>query len=552
MKINCPKCSRPFQVAEDNLTEEGIRIRCSSCGSVIRLKGKKKAPPQVAPGGPKPDAWFAVIGGERVGPFGPKALAELVAKGKLNNDSLLWKKGLPAWAKAATVPELAGLFVPEPLAPPPAFVPAPPPVPTPTAISGPKPTAGAVDEYLSDESTEDTGEVLFFPGDEEARPARPGANNDDSGSWHKAPPPAKALTEDSTEAFFKAHSDHHEPLPAYTDEIELGEPSVEPVSLEDETHKGARETLRDFSVMAKLSSRSRRRHVFIASGLGLLCVAALAVVTIFGDKIEFTGKQRELEWEGAKDFYGKPRASRPVDDLPQAPTEEGPAPTSADDKIEVLPDLDQDLSIELAVGDVDGISKEQLKRRFRETAADRSDKEGPVRPRVRGGDEWGSGGAGTRDEEEKVGDLLDKQEARREIVPEAAPVPKAKTPRNGSAEVAPSSDFLSRGGIVEERVAAEIKERKSDGTLWQTAVRNNIIRKINAERKRLQVCADSAGASSGVRIILSLSQEGQITDINPAEGGAQFRACLDPILKGWKAGRRIPKAVKLPVKLHFE
>jgi hypothetical protein len=105
---------------------------------------------------------------------------------------------------------------------------------------------------------------------------------------------------------------------------------------------------------------------------------------------------------------------------------------------------------------------------------------------------------------------------------------------------------------VEERVAAEVKERKSDGNLWQTAVRNNIIRKINAERKRLQACADSAGASSGVRIILSLSKEGQITAIDPSEGGAQFKACLEPILGGWKAGRRIPKAVKLPVKLHFE
>jgi hypothetical protein len=395
---------------------------------------------------------------------------------------------------------------------------------------------------LDEESTEDTGEVMFFPGDEEAKPARPRSNAEDSGSWHQAPPPAKALSEDSTEAFFSASSEAPSQPHFHSEEIELGEPTVEPISLEDGVHKGARETLRDFSVMARLSSRSRRRNVFVASGLGLLCVAALAVVTVFGDKIEFTGKQRELEWDGAKDFYGKPQTAKPKAQ-PEGPAQESPV-NRAPEKVEILPDLDQDLSLELAVGEVEGISKEELKRRFRKT---QQHGDGAERQRERG--EWSTGAGGTEDEEEAVGDLLGNQVARRKIDPESAPVEQGS--RIGAA-VAPSSDFLSRGGIVEERVAAEVKERKSDGNLWQTAVRNNIIRKINAERKRLQACADSAGASSGVRIILSLSKEGQITAIDPSEGGAQFKACLEPILGGWKAGRRIPKAVKLPVKLHFE
>jgi membrane protease subunit (stomatin/prohibitin family) len=67
-----------------------------------------------APASPPPltaaAAYYLAIDGKQAGPFPADQLPQKVAAGQLTRDTLVWKHGLPAWQKAATLPDLQGLF----------------------------------------------------------------------------------------------------------------------------------------------------------------------------------------------------------------------------------------------------------------------------------------------------------------------------------------------------------------------------------------------------------------------------------------------------------
>jgi hypothetical protein len=58
------------------------------------------------------------VNGQQSGPFNETALKQMIQQKTFTKDSLVWKQGMAAWAKAAGVAELAALFTQ-----------APPPVP---------------------------------------------------------------------------------------------------------------------------------------------------------------------------------------------------------------------------------------------------------------------------------------------------------------------------------------------------------------------------------------------------------------------------------------
>lgn len=61
--------------------------------------------------------FFAAIDGKQAGPYTVEQLTQLVSAGTINAQSQVWKKGMPGWAAANTVPELAAIFnnMPPPL-----------------------------------------------------------------------------------------------------------------------------------------------------------------------------------------------------------------------------------------------------------------------------------------------------------------------------------------------------------------------------------------------------------------------------------------------------
>lgn len=91
------------------------------------------APPMVAPPPPPmPTAqqWFFGINGQNVGPLTLDVARQFVTMGQIRADTICWTQGLPAWAPAATVPALAGMFMQASAGPPP-MPGMPPPMPPP-------------------------------------------------------------------------------------------------------------------------------------------------------------------------------------------------------------------------------------------------------------------------------------------------------------------------------------------------------------------------------------------------------------------------------------
>jgi hypothetical protein len=72
-------------------------------------------------GGPAPTPpplplvhWHVASNGQATGPFSAAQLAQAVAAGTLRSDTLLWSAGMAGWMAAGQVPQLAGLFPPQP------------------------------------------------------------------------------------------------------------------------------------------------------------------------------------------------------------------------------------------------------------------------------------------------------------------------------------------------------------------------------------------------------------------------------------------------------
>ncbi len=146
MKHNCPRCKKEFALSA-KLAGKQLRVRCTSCGTVFRMRlptaattapapapaapvaQPEKAAAPVAPPPRPPDPqhkYFAVIGGKRLGPMPFAALKRLVGEEKITGQTLLWRKGLPEWLPASQVADVATLFGAAPPALPKPSAPKPP------------------------------------------------------------------------------------------------------------------------------------------------------------------------------------------------------------------------------------------------------------------------------------------------------------------------------------------------------------------------------------------------------------------------------------------
>ncbi|MEM6647591.1 MAG: SPFH domain-containing protein [Bacteroidota bacterium] len=76
-------------------------------------------PPQQAAPPPVPQmkSFFVAVNGQQTGPFDMVTLSQQVQQGQITRETLVWTNGMPQWAAAGSVPELAQYFgaVPPPL-----------------------------------------------------------------------------------------------------------------------------------------------------------------------------------------------------------------------------------------------------------------------------------------------------------------------------------------------------------------------------------------------------------------------------------------------------
>lgn len=63
-------------------------------------------------------AYQVAVNGKATGPYDVNSLAQMASAGQFNMDSLVWKTGMPQWAKAGTIDELRSIFASIPPVPP--------------------------------------------------------------------------------------------------------------------------------------------------------------------------------------------------------------------------------------------------------------------------------------------------------------------------------------------------------------------------------------------------------------------------------------------------
>jgi membrane protease subunit (stomatin/prohibitin family) len=80
-------------------------------GGAMQNAAQAPQQPGVAPPPmPQPVQWYAAVGGQQVGPLTPEALQQQIQGGSVQAGTLVWRQGMPNWAPANQVPELAGMF----------------------------------------------------------------------------------------------------------------------------------------------------------------------------------------------------------------------------------------------------------------------------------------------------------------------------------------------------------------------------------------------------------------------------------------------------------
>jgi len=59
---------------------------------------------------PNLTGYFVAVNGQQTGPYDTAGLTELIARGQLTRDTLVWREGMPVWVAAGTIEELLSLF----------------------------------------------------------------------------------------------------------------------------------------------------------------------------------------------------------------------------------------------------------------------------------------------------------------------------------------------------------------------------------------------------------------------------------------------------------
>jgi membrane protease subunit (stomatin/prohibitin family) len=97
----------------------GFAMGSNMVGQMANAQAGMGAAAAAPPPLPTTVAFHVAVNGAQAGPFDIIALQSQASGGQLKRDSLVWKAGMAQWAKAETVPELAGLFanLPPPLPP---------------------------------------------------------------------------------------------------------------------------------------------------------------------------------------------------------------------------------------------------------------------------------------------------------------------------------------------------------------------------------------------------------------------------------------------------
>lgn len=323
MKFQCPQCKKEFSLETSRLQPGVVRIRCTSCGSVIKMRiGNAPAPSQETRSTEQAAVTFwAVIGQSKVGPIPFPALRRLIQEQKITRSTLLWNKNLTTWTRASHISEVAALLPKDGSAEPSGAKPLPaqdlPPPIAPAQVVSPGHSAPAVATAVPPSASPALGAApAAVPKREQASvgSAPAGVPAAAKSPAPPVPPPrkspvpgARTAQPQEDEAFFPSpiiSSGPAKPLPGKG----LDEEAMFPSSAQVPAHRpgqgrnfdvldipdgdvavrveagqarGAQDSLRDFSMMVRLSAESRKRTIVLTIGIILFLIVAGVVVALF-------------------------------------------------------------------------------------------------------------------------------------------------------------------------------------------------------------------------------------------------------------------------------
>ena len=70
-----------------------------------------QTPESSRPVQPKAVEWYIAVAGKASGPYTENEVKSLLLEKKINNETLVWRAGMPEWAKAENTPQILKLLI---------------------------------------------------------------------------------------------------------------------------------------------------------------------------------------------------------------------------------------------------------------------------------------------------------------------------------------------------------------------------------------------------------------------------------------------------------
>lgn len=600
MKFNCPKCKKHFALSS-RLAGKTLKVRCTACGAAFRIKVPAKAvaapaasPAPVAPSAPsaepaptptaeqpspvpetaaakaetaaakpetpatEPEAvpkqaepaappppldphagikYFVVFGKKRLGPMPFTALKRLAEEGKIKPETLLWHKGMSSWQRASSQGDLKGCFA----APPPPIPRTPPPLPPPLK----KAAAASVEQPAAQETPEEEEATQ-----EEFTDELPSEEVEIS-----------ALDTQFFEAGAAAQQARGD------DSIELADDDFFPVELaEQQSEKGARASLRDFSVMVRLSRRNRTKQVVILATLCVILGGTLIMIFALGDPLGVIYDQKksydEQPWGGHKGLVTEipteekeKQAKKNTEKAESGPAKKGIDLTDDSDSDKLLKAMEEG-EWSVTIGDDMEVDSQAMaaklkgpeKKKYHATHKSTNDKK-KLNHKVYIPEDPDDGGELSLSE---FAAAADKKKSGN-VVANAG----GKNADLGAVEEMDSAMGNLMGNskkIQEKRYKTNVKEREGDGVALKALVARHVGKKVNNSRKKLQRCVQDygiSGSGGALRAVLHFVENGTVRKVTVKGGQPALEKCFLAAFSGWRLSI-INKKIKIPISVRFQ
>ncbi len=105
MKFSCDSCSARYEISDEKVAGNVLRVRCRRCGHTMTVSAPQQAPTiDAAPPETAAEQWYYALAGETFGPYGEDELIERFQSGRLGDEAYVWQPSFAEWKPAVEIP----------------------------------------------------------------------------------------------------------------------------------------------------------------------------------------------------------------------------------------------------------------------------------------------------------------------------------------------------------------------------------------------------------------------------------------------------------------